>query len=87
MARDSARIIPVRIPGNAIGSTSRCRVCHLVAPTPSPASRIDGGTALIASCDDMITMGRISSASVAAPASTLRPNAMARTKTASPNTP
>jgi hypothetical protein len=33
MARESARITPVRMPGTAIGSTWCQIVCHLVAPS------------------------------------------------------
>ena len=34
IARDIARIVPVRMPGMACGSTWFQTVCHLVAPRP-----------------------------------------------------
>ena len=56
MARDIDSIIPVNIPGNALGRTWWRTVCHLVEPTPSAAClklsgiaiRIDGNIEAIA---------------------------------------
>ena len=39
-------IVPVSMPGIASGNTWCVTTCDLEAPTPSAASRIDGGTAL-----------------------------------------
>ena len=60
IARDSARITPVAMPGSAPGRTCFQIVCHCVAPRASEPSRIDGGTARIASRATMITTGRTS---------------------------
>ena len=73
IARDSARITPVAMPGMAAGRTCFQIVCHWVAPSASDPSRIDGGTARIASRAVMITTGRTRSPRVSAPASTTRP--------------
>ena len=51
IARDSARITPVAMPAIDAGRTCRQIVCHCVAPSASEPSRIDGGTARIASRD------------------------------------
>ncbi len=67
-ARETARITPVAMPGIAAGSTWRRIVCHCVAPSASEPSRIEGGTARIASRAAMITIGSTSSARVIAPA-------------------
>ena len=45
MARESAKITPVKIPGNAAGKTTFLMVCHFVAPIPMEASRKNWGTA------------------------------------------
>ena len=58
IARDSARITPVAMPGTAAGRTCFQIVCHCVAPSASEPSRIDGGTARIASRPAMITTGQ-----------------------------
>ena len=73
IARDSARITPVAMPGIAAGRTWRQIVCHWVAPSAIEPSRIDGGTARIASRAAMITTGSTSSPSVRPPASTTLP--------------
>jgi len=52
-------IAPVSIPGMASGSTWPSTVCILDAPTPSAASRIEGGTALIAARLEMMMVGRV----------------------------
>ena len=62
IARESERITPVAIPGIDAGSTCFQIVCHWVAPSAIEPSRIDGGTARIASRPAMITTGRTSSA-------------------------
>ena len=62
IARDSARITPVAMPGIEAGRTCRQIVCHWVAPSASEPSRIEGGTARIASRAAMITTGSTSSA-------------------------
>src|SRR3954464_6061854 len=56
MARDSARITPVAMPGIAAGSTCRQIVCHWVEPSAMEPSRIDDGTARSASRPEMITI-------------------------------
>src|SRR5690606_16284789 len=86
-ARESARIVPVRIPGSASGRTWPRTVCHRVAPSAYAPDRIEFGTARIASWDAMMMTGRIRSVSVNAPEITLRPSARARTKSASPRIP
>ena len=58
MARDSARITPVAMPGTAAGSTCFQIVCHWVAPSAIEPSRIEGGTARMASRPAMITTGQ-----------------------------
>jgi hypothetical protein len=58
-AREIARIVPVRIPGRALGSTWFQTVCQRVPPSPKLANRREFGTALIASCALMIINGRI----------------------------
>ena len=73
IARDSARIVPVAMPGIAAGSTCFQIVCHWVAPSAIEPSRIEGGTARIASRPAMITTGSTSSPRVSPPASTTRP--------------
>ena len=68
---------PVAMPAIEPGSTCFQIVCHCVAPSASEPSRIDGGTARIASRATMITTGSTSSASVMPPASSTRPDATA----------
>jgi hypothetical protein len=88
MARDSARITPVAMPGIDAGSTWRQIVCHFVAPSARAPSRIDGGTARIASREAMITTGRTSRPSVSEPDSTTRPRSSGpRTMNARPRMP
>ena len=53
-----------RCPGSRPAAPGCRIVCHLVAPSASEPSRIDGGTARIASRPAMITIGSTSSASV-----------------------
>ena len=62
--RAIARIIPVMMPGSARGRTMRRIVCHFVAPQPYEPSRIEFGTAEIASSVATMTTGSVSSASV-----------------------
>ena len=50
------------MPGIAAGSTCFQIVCHLVAPSAIEPSRIEGGTARIASRPATITTGSTSSA-------------------------
>ena len=73
IARERARIEPVAMPGTAAGSTCRRIVCHLVAPSASEPSRIEGGTARIASRAAMITIGSTSSVRVSPPVSSVKP--------------
>ena len=88
MARDSARITPVAMPGTAAGSTWRQIVCHWVAPSAWEPSRIDGGTARMASRPAMITTGSTSRPSASPPASTTLPRPSGpRTRNASPRMP
>ena len=62
------------MPGTAAGSTWRQIVCHWVAPSAIEPSRIEGGTARIASRAAMITTGSTSRPSVSPPASTTGPS-------------
>ena len=79
---------PVAMPAIEPGSTCFQIVCHCVAPSASEPSRIDGGTARIASRETMITTGSTSSASVIPPASTVRPRSNGpRTMNARPRMP
>ena len=61
------------IPGIEAGRTWRRIVCHCVAPSASEPSRIEGGTARIASRAAMITVGKTSRARVREPAATTKP--------------
>ena len=63
------RIEPVITPGMASGRTWWNTVWVREAPTPSAASRIDGGTAFSAERVAMITVGRAISASTRPPTS------------------
>jgi hypothetical protein len=63
-------------------------VCHCVAPSASEPSRIEGGTARIASRATMITTGSTSSESVIPPARRVRPSDTGpRTMNARPRIP
>ena len=55
--RAMARIMPVRMPGLACGSTIRRIVCHFEAPHAMEASRSDRGTAASASSVATMTTG------------------------------
>jgi hypothetical protein len=88
IARDRARITPVAIPGIAAGRTCFQIVCHWVAPRASEPSRIEGGTARIASRPAMITTGSTSRPRVSPPAKTTAPKSKnPRTRKASPRMP
>ncbi len=88
IAREIARITPVTMPGIEAGRTWRRIVCHWVAPSASEPSRIEGGTARIASRAAMMIVGRTSSASVRDPARTMKPRLRGpRTMKASPRIP
>ena len=58
----------------AAGSVTRRTICQLVQPMPSAASRKEFGTARSASWEAVMTIGRMTSVSVKAPAMTERPN-------------
>ena len=73
IALATARIVPVRIPGIATGRTWLRTVCHLVAPTPKPACRSELGTARRASCELIITTGRVNKPRVRPADSTVLP--------------
>ena len=64
--RLTARMVPVRMPGLACGSTTLRTVWNLVAPRASEASRSSRGTARSASSVATITTGRVSTAIVRA---------------------
>jgi len=88
IARDSARITPVAMPAIEPGRTCFQIVCHCVAPSAIEPSRIDGGTARIASRATMITTGRTSSESWMPPAIRTRPiDSGPRTMNARPRMP
>ena len=87
-ARAVPMIVPVRMPGIASGRTWWNTTCTGEAPTLSAASRIDGGTALIALRAVMTITGIVINASVRAPtidAERVRPKVPR--KTASPSSP
>jgi hypothetical protein len=86
-ALDTDKITPVNIPGSAAGTTIFLIVCHLVAPNAYDPCRNCCGTALIASCDETITIGKTTKAIVKAPESILFPKPSVLTKTAKPNKP
>ena len=73
MARERARMVPVRIPGMAIGSTWSRSTSHLVAPRASPAWRRLSGTAFSASRVAMMITGMTSRLMVSPPARMVRP--------------
>ena len=88
IARDRARMTPVEMPAIEPGRTCFQIVCHCVAPSAIEPSRIDGGTARIASRATMITTGSTSSASVMPPASSTGPRPSGpRTMKARPRMP
>ena len=87
IARESARIEPVAMPGIAAGSTWRETTCHCVAPSAYAPCLIESGTDLIASRAAMITVGSTSSVRIIAPASSTRPIPMPRTRKARPRMP
>jgi len=70
-ARAMPMIVPVKMPGSASGSTWWNTTCTGLAPTPSAASRIDGGTDLIALRLAITIPGIVISASVSPPTSGL----------------
>ncbi len=80
-------MVPVRIPGSAMGSTWWRTTCQRVAPSPYAACRMESGTARMASWAAMMMTGRINSDRVSAPERMLRWKPSARTKTASPRMP
>ncbi len=68
-ARAMPMIVPVRMPGRASGRTWWKTTCTGLAPTPSAASRMLGGTDLIALRPAMTMTGMVMSASVMPPTS------------------
>lgn len=85
-------IMPVSIPGNAAGTIIFLIVCHLVAPSPNDASLYSLGTAFSASCDTLMMVGRIITASIIAAVNMLNPvppkfSLTSGTKTVSPKNP
>lgn len=87
IARDSARMIPVKMPGSAEGRTWARTTCQRVAPSAKAANRKEFGTDRIASFAAIIITGSMSKDMVKAPAMTLRPRPKNRTKMASPRIP
>ena len=67
MARDKAKMVPVKTPGNAWGSTCSLTTCQRVAPRANAACRMLSGTARRASRVATMTMGSTSSARVNPP--------------------
>ena len=86
-ARASERIVPVRIPGAAYGTTWLRTVSQRVAPTPKAASRMLFGTARSASDVVITAIGRTSTASVSPPAISDLPRPSVLTNIASPSRP
>ena len=68
-ARAMPMMVPVRMPGRASGRTWWNTVWTGLAPTASAASRIEGGTALIALRPEITITGMVISASVMPPTS------------------
>ena len=64
--RLTARMVPVRMPGIAWGTTTWTTVWNLVAPRASEASRVSRGMARSASSVATMTTGRVSTARVSA---------------------
>ncbi len=73
IARDRARIVPVRMPGRAEGRTWSRTTCQLVAPSASAAWRSELGTVRSASCVAITMTGRTSRPSVRPPAQSVGP--------------
>ena len=76
ITRDIDKIVPVKMPGMALGKTWFQIVCHFVAPIPRLASRNEGGTAFIASCAAMMIIGKPNNPSVRPADKTVRPLAV-----------
>ena len=77
---------PVTMPGKAVGTTTRATTWVCVAPIPTAASRILGGTRLIASSAVSRIVGTISSARATPPAGAENPP-VTTTTVANANTP
>ena len=86
-ARASVRMVPVRIPGAAYGTTWLRTISQRVAPTPKAASRMLFGTARSASEVVITAIGRTSTASVRPPAISDLPRPSVLTNSASPSSP
>ncbi len=82
--RETSRMIPVRIPLTALGSTTRRMVCHRVAPMFQQASRKARGTAWSDSRVATMTTGRVMMARVRDAARMLVPKRKKRTKAPTP---
>ena len=81
-------IAPVSIPGIARGNTWCKTTCIGEAPPPMPASRIDGGTDLIAALLEIIIVGKVINVRTKPPTSgTERGTSKKLMKTAKPNNP
>ena len=52
-------IVPVNIPGAALGTTWLNTACILLAPNPNAASLMVGGTAFKEALEEIITVGRV----------------------------
>ena len=87
IARESARIDPVAMPGIAAGSTCRETTCHGVAPSAKAPSRTPCGTLRIASRAAMMIVGSTSSVRISPPARTTRPRLAPCTRKPSPRMP
>src|SRR5688500_1917870 len=85
--RPTPRMTPVTMPGSADGSTTLTMLSHLLAPSDRPTSRYEAGTALIASSEVLMIVGRIMNASVRPPARIDHPKPRTSTKKTKPNRP
>ena len=81
------RMMPVRMPGRAVGRTTFFMVCQCVAPRAREASLKDWGTARMASCEAEMIPGRAMMPSVRLPERMETPKPNALTKTAKPKRP
>ena len=83
--RETSRMMPVRMPLRALGSTMRRMVCQRVAPMFQQASRKARGTACSDSRVDTMTTGSVITARVRLAARMLVPKRKKSTKAPTPN--
>ena len=87
-ARAMPMMVPVSMPGSASGRTWCTTICIRDAPTPSAASRIEGGTDFSAERLAMMIVGRVMRVSTRPPTiGAERGSPKTFRKTASPSSP